>query len=227
MSKERENLGRLYLWKIALNRINELLSLRRRIDRFCNTGRPQNITKLYDSERIRLKTGLRLEGEALDNFEDKHGSLFPDIHDVQLIDELITEEIIIKFCTIGNGGNGKVGVISKNKKTFWEPILDEIILETFSGDVKEIFSQFIEDARTYRNKHGAHFDQESFSMTHGNKLPNEDGLVYQVGWSNALNTFNWDFISETIPMFNKSLNSYIKKLQQEADRSDLEDSSNT
>lgn len=227
MSKERETLGRLYLWKIALNRINELLALRRRIDRFCNTGRPQNITELYDSERIRLKTGLRLEDEALDNFEDKHGSLFPDIHDVQLIDELITEEIIIKFCTIVNAGNGKVGVVSENKKAFWKPILDEIIGEAFSDDVKESFNQFVEKARTYRNKHGAHFDQESFSMTHGNKLPNEDGLVYQVGWSNALDTFNWDFISKTMPMFNKSLNSYIKKLQQEADSSDLVGSSNT
>jgi hypothetical protein len=216
MSRDKETLGRLYLWKIALDRITELLALRQRVDRFCNTGRPQNITELYDNERERLGVGLRLEGEALDNFEEKHGSLFPDIHDIQLIDELIAEEIIIKFCTIINVGNGKVGIIADNRKPFWLPILDEIILEAFSEDVKDSFYQFIEDARTYRNKHGAHFDQESFNMTHGDKRQNENGLVYHVGWSNALFTFDWDFIGETIPDLNKALNSYIKKLQQQA-----------
>ena len=67
------------------------------------------------------------------------GLYFPDIHDVQLIDELITEEIIIKFCTIVNDGNGKAGVISPNNKSFRKPILDEIILEAFSGAVKDDF----------------------------------------------------------------------------------------
>ncbi|TLF47924.1 hypothetical protein FEI13_14325 [Halomonas urmiana] len=213
-----ETLGRLYLWQIALNRITDLLALRKRVDRFCNTGRPQGITELYDQERMRLKTGLRLEGEALDNFEDKHGSLFPDIHDIQLIDELITEEVIIKFCTIINDGNGKTGIISPNNRLFRKPILDEIILEEFSGDVKDKFYKFIEDARSYRNKHGAHFDQDSFRMTHGNKMPNEDGVVYSVGWSNALLSFNWDFVDETIPIFKKSLNNYVKKLQKEAEK---------
>lgn len=224
MSSKRETLGRLYLWQIALNRINDLLALRLRVDRFCNTGRPNNITELYDEERARLKIGLRLEGELLDNFEDKHGSLFPDIHDVHLIDELITEEIIIKFCTIFNDGYGKTGVISGNKKIFWESILNEVISEAFSGDVKQSFYQFIEKSRTYRNQQGAHFDQRSFNMTHGNKLPNEDGLVYQVGWSSALLSFNWDFVAETIPKFNKSLNGHIKKLQQETERRELEGS---
>ncbi|MFQ1741671.1 hypothetical protein ACK38Q_02960 [Aeromonas veronii] len=116
MSSEKETLGRLYLWQVALNRISDLLALKLRVDRFCNSGRPQNITLLYDEERARLKIGLRLEGAELDNFEDKHGSLFPDIHDIHLIGELITEEIIIKFCTIFNDGYGKVGVISGNKK---------------------------------------------------------------------------------------------------------------
>ena len=218
MSIVTETLGRLYLWQIALSRIIDLLALRQRVDRFCGTGRPQDITGLYDSERIRLKTVLRLDGEALDNFEGKHGSLFPDIHDVQLIDELITEEIIIKFCTIFNHGHGKAGVVSANKKAFWEPILDEIILEAFSDDVKDNFYQFIEDAKTYRDKHRAHFDQESFSMTHGNKKPNEDGVICHVGWSNALSTFNWGFVGETIPMLNGSLNNYIKKLRKEAER---------
>jgi len=227
MSSEREALGRLYLWEIALNRINDLLALRLRVDRFCNTGRPHNITELYDKERARLKTGLRLEGEGLDNFEDKHGSLFPDIHDVHLIDELITEEIIIKFCTVFNVGYGKIGVMSGNKKTFWEPILDEVISKAFSGDVKKSFYQFIEKAKTYRDQQGAHFDQKSFNMTHGNKQSNEDGLVYHVGWSSALLSFNWDFVAETIPKFNKSLNGYIKKLQQESDIRELEGSSNT
>ena len=66
---EKETLGRLYLWEVALNRINDLLALRQRVDRFCDSGRPQNITELYDEERARLKIGLRLEGEALDTFE--------------------------------------------------------------------------------------------------------------------------------------------------------------
>ena len=218
MSNERETLGRLYLWQVALSRINDLLELRLRVERFCNTGRPQNITELYDKERARLKTGLRLEGEVLDSFEDEHGSLFPDIHDVHLIDELITEEIIIKFCTIFNGGYGRTGVISNNSKAFREPILDEVISEAFSEDLKESFYEFIEKARVYRNQQGAHFDHGNFNMTHGNKLPNEDGLVYSVGWNSALLSFNWDFVAETIPKFNRSLNDYVKKLQQESDR---------
>lgn len=216
MSIAKEKLGRLYLWQIALNRIINLLALRQRVDRFCNTGRPQHITELYDNERRRLRTGLRLEGEELNNFEEKHGSLFPDIHDVQLIEELITEEIIIKFCTIFNEGYGKAGIIAANNKKFRDPILDEIILEAFSGDIKENFYQFIDDAKAYRDKYGAHFDQESFRMTHGNKNPNEDGVIYSVGWSNALFTFNWDFVRDVIPTLNNSLNSYIKKLQKEA-----------
>lgn len=226
MSSERETLGRLYLWQVALDRISDLLALRQRVDRFCNTGRPRNITELYDNERARLKTGLRLEGEALDNFENEHGSLFPDIHDVHLIDELITEEIIIKFCTIFNSGYGRTGVVSNNNKIFWVPILDEVISEAFSGDVKEKFYEFIEKAKIYRNQQGAHFDQESFSVTHGNKLPNEDGLIYSVGWSSALLEFNWDFIAEAFPKFNKSLNNYIKRLQKESDGLDFESGSN-
>lgn len=213
----KETLGRLYLWQIALNRIIDLLALRQRVDRFCNTGRPQHITELYDNERRRLKTGLRLDGEALNSFEEKHGSLFPDIHDIQIIVELITEEIIIKFCTIVNDGHGKAGIIAANKKPFWEPILDEIILEAFSDDIKVKFYKFIEDAKAYRNKHGAHFDQESFMMSHGDKKTDEDGIIYSVGWSSALLTFNWDFVNSAIPMFNKSLNCYIKKLQKEAE----------
>ncbi|WP_024873580.1 hypothetical protein [Tolumonas lignilytica] len=216
MSQDKETLGRLYLWELALNRIIELLALRQRIDRFYNTGRPQKITELYDNERERLGIRLRLESEALDNFEEKHGSLFPDIHDIQLINELIAEEIIIKFCTIINMGNGKAGLIADNKKTFWLPILDKIILDAFSEDVKDRFYQFIEAAKEYRNKQAAHFDHESFNMTHGNKQPNENGLVYHLGWSNALFTFDWEFIGETIPMFNKSLNSFINELQQQA-----------
>jgi len=214
MSSEKEALGRLYLWQVALSRISDLLELRLRVDRFCNTGRPKNITELYDKERERLKTGLRLEGEALDSFENEHGSLFPDIHDVQLIDELIAEEIIIKFCTIFNEGYGKPGVISKNNKAFWEPIIDELIAEAFSGDTKQRFYDFIEQARAYRNEQGAHFDQVSFNMTHGDKLPSEDGLVYSVGWNNALLSFDWDFVAENIPKFKKSLNDYVKNLQQ-------------
>jgi hypothetical protein len=216
VSSEKEVLGRLYLWQIALHRISDLLALRLRLDRFCNSGRPQSITELYDEERARLKTGLRLEGEVLDNFEDKHGSLFPDIHDVHLVDELITEEIIIKFCTISNDGYGKAGVISGNKKTFWEPILDDVISEAFSGDARQSFYQFIEKARAYRNQQGAHFDQQGFDVKHGDKQPDEDGLISHVGWSSALLSFDWDFVAETIPKFNKSLNAYIRKLQQQA-----------
>lgn len=227
MPSEIEALGRLYLWQVALRRINDLLELRLRVDRFCNTGRPQNVTELYDKERERLKIGLRLEGEALDNFENKHGSLFPDIHDIHLIDELITEEIIIKFCTIFNEGYGSAGVISHNKKAFWEPILNKLISEAFSDDLKEKFHEFIEKARAYRNQQGAHFDQVSFNMTHGNKLPDEDGLVYSVGWNSALLSFNWDYVAETIPKFNRALNDYIKKLQQESDRFELENGSST
>ncbi|WP_209437163.1 hypothetical protein [Pseudomonas batumici] len=212
----KETLGRLYLWQIALNRIIDLLAFRQRVDRFCNTGRPLHITELYDNERKRLKTGLRLGGEALNSFEEEHGSLFPDIHDIQLIDELITEEIIIKLCTIFNDGYGKAGVIATNKKPFWEPILDEIILEAFSGDIKVKFDEFIEAAKAYRNKHGAHFDQESFIMTHGDKKLDEDGIIYSVGWSSALLNFDWGFVSDTIPVFNESLSDYIKKLQKEA-----------
>ncbi|WP_397452053.1 hypothetical protein [Pseudomonas sp. NA-150] len=212
----KETLGRLYLWQIALSRIIDLLALKERVGRFCNTGRPLHITEFYDNERRRLKTGLRLDGAALKSFEEEHGSLFPDIHDVQLVDELISEEIIIKFCTIFNDGHGKSGVIAANKKPFWEPILDEIIAEAFSGNIRVKFNKFIEDARGYRNKHGAHFDQESFIMTHGNKKIDEDGVIYSVGWSNALLSFDWGFVNETIPAFNKSLNAYIKKLQKAA-----------
>ncbi|MGC7839621.1 hypothetical protein ACPZMI_14305 [Pseudomonas wayambapalatensis] len=212
----KESLGRLYLWRIALDRITDLLALRQRVNRFCSTGRPLRITELYDDERRRLKTGLRLEGEALDNFERGNGSLFPDIHDIQLFDELITEEIIIKFCTIFNDGYGKVGSISANKKTFWKPILDVIISEAFSGDVKDKFVGFVEAAKAYRNKRGAHFDQDSFKVAHGDKKPDEDGIVYSVGWSSALVEFDWDFISDTMPVFCKSLNSYIESLQKKA-----------
>lgn len=212
----KETLGRLYLWQIALNRIIVLLALRQRVDRFCNTGRPLHITELYDNERRRLKTGLQLDEAALSSFEKEHGFLFPDIHDIHLVDELIAEEIIIKFCTLFNDGYGKAGVIATNKKAFWEPILDEVISEAFSGDIKVKFNKFIETAKAYRNKHGAHFDQESFIMTHGNKKLDEDGIIYSVGWSSALLTFNWGLISDTIPILNKSLNDYIKKLQKEA-----------
>ncbi|WP_205869560.1 hypothetical protein [Pseudomonas viridiflava] len=212
----KEILGRLYLWQIALNRIIDLLALRQRVDRFYNTGRPLQITELYDEERVRLRTGLRLEGAELDCFEEKHGFLFPDIHDIQIIDELITEEVIIKLCTIFNGGHGRAGVIAANNKSFWEPILDEIISEAFSGEIKDSFNKFVEDARSYRNKQGAHFDQESFIMRHGNKKPDEDGVVYSVGWSSALVVFNWDFVSDAIPVFSKALDGYIKKLQKEA-----------
>lgn len=208
----KETLGRLYLWQIAINRIIDLLELRQRVDRFCSTGRPLHITELYNNERKRLKTGLRLDGQVLNSFEEEHGSLFPDIHDVQLIDELITEEIIIKFCTIFNDGYGKAGVIAANKKLFWEPILDEIILEAFSGDIKVKFNEFVETAKAYRNKHGAHFDHESFIVTHGDKKFNEDGVIYSVGWSSVLLNFDWGFVNDTIPVFNKFLNDYIKKL---------------
>lgn len=216
MSSEKETLGRLYLWQVALDRIRDLLALRLRVDRFCDSGRPQNITELYDEERVRRKTGLRLEGEALDNFESKHGSLFPDIHDVHLIDELITEEIIIKLCTIFNSGFGKVDIIAGNKKTFWEPILDEVISDAFSEDIRKDFCKFIEQAKAYRDQQGAHFDQQSFYVKHGDKKPDEDGLISHVGWSSALLSFDWDFVAETIPQFYRSLNVYVKKLQQQA-----------
>lgn len=212
----KETLGRLYLWQIAINRIINLLELKKRVDRFCNSGRPLHITELYDEERRRLKTGLRLDEEALNSFEEKHGSLFPDIHDVQFIYELITEEIIIKFSTIFNDGYGKAGIIAGNKKKFWEPIIEEIVLEAFSSDIKVKFNKFIEDARAYRDKHGAHFDHESFNMTHGSKKLDEDGVIYSVGWSSALMTFNWEFVSENLPVFSRSLDGYIKKLQKEA-----------
>lgn len=227
MSSEIETLGRLYLWQVALDKINELLALRQRVDRFCNTGRPKNITELYDNERERLKTGMRLEGEALDNFENEHGSLFPDIHDVHLIDELITEEIIIKFCTIINSGYGREGFVSANNKKFWEPILDEVISVAFSGDAKELFYEFIGNARAYRNQQGAHFDEGSFNIIHGNKLPSEDGVVYSLGWNSALLSFNWDFVAEAIPKFNKSLNDYIDKILLKSDRFELKGSSKT
>ncbi|MBH3344257.1 hypothetical protein I5O09_10915 [Pseudomonas parafulva] len=211
----KETLGRLYLWKVALDRVVELLALMKRVDRFCNTGKPLQITDLYDAERRRLETGLRLEGEDLDNFEKIHGQVFPDIHDIQLIDELLTEEIIIKFCTIFNDGYGKIGEIAKNSKAFREPIICEIISEAFSGDTKSDFIKFIEQARAYRDKHGAHFDQESFIVTHGNTKKGEDGIIYGVGWSSTLLTFDWNFANDTLPAFTKALNCYIQRLQKE------------
>ncbi|WP_221178350.1 hypothetical protein [Pseudomonas protegens] len=212
----KETLGRLYLWQIAINRTIDLLALRQRVDRFCKTGRPLHITELYDKERRRLNTGLRLDHDALNIFEKEHGSLFPDIHDIQLFEELITEEIIIKFCTIFNSGYGKEEIIASNTKKFWGPIVDEILLEAFSDEIKIKFNEFIEDAKAYRDSHGAHFDQSSFNMTHGNKKPDEDGLIYRAGWSSALLSFNWNFINDTLPLFSKSLNAYIRKLQKEA-----------
>lgn len=212
----KETLGRLYLWQVALGRVIDLLALRQRVDRFCNTGRPLQITELYNKERIRLKTGLRLDGEELDSFEKEHGSAFPDIHDIHVIEELITEEIIIKFCTIFNGGYGRAGAIAGNNKEFWMPIIEEVVSEAFSGEVKVNFNKFIEDAKAYRDKQGAHFDQESFAMTHGSKNPDEDGVIYSVGWSSALLTFDWAFVSETLPDFSNCLNNYIKRLQKEA-----------
>jgi hypothetical protein len=212
----KETLGRLYLWQIAVSRIIDLLALMQRVDRFCSTGRPQKVTELYDQERRRLKTGLRLEGEALDKFEAEHGSLFPDAHDVHLIDELITEEIIIKLCTIFNSGWGKPGVIAGNNKTFWGPIVAEVISEAFSGDVKLKFHDFLEGAKEYRDKHGAHFDHVSFNLSHGVKEKGEDGVIYRVGWTSALLTFDWRFVSETFPVFAKALNSYITRLQRDA-----------
>lgn len=212
----KEKLGRLYLWQIAINRIIELLELRNRVDRFNKTGRPLFITEAYDKERLRLKTGLRLAGEELNKFEKEYGSLFPEILDIQLINELITEEIIIKFCTIFNEGHGKEGLVASNKKFFWRPIISDIISDAFTDEIKVKFNEFIDNAKAYRDKHGAHFDQESFIVKHGNIRPNEDGIIYSVGWSNALLTFNWDFISETIPVFNASLILYIRKLQEEA-----------
>lgn len=163
-----------------------------------------------------MKTGLRLDGEALKNFEEKHGSLFPDIHDIQLINELLTEEIIIKFCTIFNDGHGKEGVAANNNRPFREPILEGLILESFSDEIKFKFHDFIKSAKAYRNKHGAHFDQDSFNITHGDKKTGEDGLIYSIGWSSALLSFDWDFVSHIIPIFSSSLNNHIKKLQKEA-----------
>lgn len=212
----KETLGRLYLWQIALGRIVDLLALRQRVDRFCSTGRPKSITELYDKERRRLQTGLRLEGEALDNFEAKHGSLFPDAHDIHLIDELIAEEVIIKLCTIFNAGWGKPGVIAGNKKGFWEPIVAEVVSEAFSGDRKVKFDEFLESAKAYRDKRGAHFDQDSFVMTHGTKDVGEDGVIYSVGWNSALLVFDWEYVSDALPVFAKALNSYIQKLQRDA-----------
>lgn len=212
----KEILGRLYLWQIALNRIIDLLEFKQRVDRFCNTGRPMHITEQYDKERKRLQTGLRLDDKALNSFENKHGSLFPDIHDIHLIDELLTEEIIIKFCTIFNDGHGKAGIIAANNGAFREPILDEIILEAFPDEIKFKFNDFIKSAKAYRNKHGAHFDQDSFTMTHGDKKLGEDGVIYSVGWNSALLSFDWDFVSNTIPIFNSALNNHIKKLQKKA-----------
>ena len=212
----KEALGRLYLWQLALNRVIDLLALRQRVDRFCNTGRPMRITELYDEERRRLKTGLRLEGDELENFENANGSLFPDIHDIQMIDELIAEEVIVKFCTIFNSGYGRPGVIARNNKGFWEPIIGEVIEEAFSGDVRVKFIKFIEDAKAYRDKYGAHFDHESFTMTHGSKKPDEDGVVYSVGWSSALLKFDWDFAGAYLPIFSKVLNCHVQKLQKEA-----------
>ena len=216
MSFEKETLGRLYLWQVALDRINNLLELRKRVERFCGSGRPQSITERYDEERERLKVGVRLEGEALDSFENKHGSLFPDVHDVHIISELLTEEIIIKFCTIFNDGYGRVGVIAGNKKSFWEPILDDVISEAFPDDARLDFDQFIKQAKSYRDKQGAHFDQSSFFVKHGDKQPHEDGVISSVGWTSALLSFDWNYISEAIPQFSKFLNVHIRKLQRQA-----------
>ncbi|MEG2533701.1 MAG: hypothetical protein RSB04_11880 [Gordonibacter sp.] len=107
-------------------------------------------------------------------------------------------------------------MIAGNKKEFWSPIIDEIVSEAFSAEVKVDFNNFIENAKSYRNKHGAHFDQESFVMMHGSKRPDEDGVVYSIGWNSALLTFNWVFVDDTLPAFSKSLNNYIEKLQKEA-----------
>lgn len=216
MSIEKETLGRLYLWQVALNRINDLLEFRKRVERFCSSGRPHSITELYDEERARLKIGTRLDGEVLDNFENKHGSLFPDIHDVHIISELLTEEIIIKFCTIFNDGYGRVGVVAGNRKTFWEPILDDVISGAFPDDTRQDFEQFIKQAKLYRDKQGAHFDQSSFFVKHGDKQPHEDGMVSHVGWTSALLSFDWDYVGDAIPKFSKSLNSHIRKLQRQA-----------
>jgi len=215
MIMKAETLGRLYLWQVAFRRIISLLELKQRIDRFYNSGKPKAITELYDRERKRLKVGLRLEGEVLNNFEDKHGTIFPDIHDIQLFDELITEEVIIKFCTIYNPGYGKPGVIANNAQKFSGPILNEIISKAFSGEVKANFHNFMEKAKTYRDQVGAHFDQEGFNMKHGNKKPYDDGIIYQVDWNTALQTFDWEFLNETIPLLHKALNDYIKILRTE------------
>ncbi|HBC3854304.1 hypothetical protein P3568_22730 [Vibrio parahaemolyticus] len=90
-----------------------------------------------------------------------------------------------------------------------------MISDAFSGDLRQDFYKFIEQAKAYRDQQGAHFDQQSFYVKHGDKQPGEDGLIYHVGWSSALLIFDWDFIAETIPQFNRSLNAYIKKLQQQ------------
>ena len=129
---------------------------------------------------------------------------------------MITEEIIIKLCTIFNAGWGEPGVIAGNKKEFWEPIIDVVVSDAFSGDLKIKFNEFLGKAKVYRNTHGAHFDQDSFIVTHGAKKPDEDGLIYSVGWSSALLTFDWDFVSETIPVFAKALGSYVRKIQKDA-----------
>lgn len=219
-----ETLGRLYLWQLALKRIIELLEFRKKVDRFYKSGRPKNMTEEYNKERARLKTGLHLKGKELDNFEEKHGFLFPDIHDIQIIDELTTEEIIIKFCTIFNNGNGKTGIASANKKDFWRPILDDIISSTFPEDTKEDFYKLIEQAKRYRDKRGAHFDEESFKINHGNKKPHEDGIIYSIGWSSALFEFDWNFVAETIPLLSNSLNKHIQKLQSEKNHREQDNS---
>lgn len=215
MNDKKEILGRLYLWKVAIDRVFELLKFKEKFERFNKTGRPKYIRDLYDEERERLNNWLELEGEELDNFEEKNGSLFPDLIDINIIGELVTEEIIIKFCTIFNTGYGKSGTVAKNTKYFYPPIIDTIVLEAFSGDVKDKFKKFIDDAIEYRDKQAAHFDEVSFGVEHGNKQSNEDGLIYRIGWSNALLIFDWDFVSDTIPIFRKSLNIYIEKLQKE------------
>lgn len=215
MNDIKETLGRLYLWKIALERVFQLLEFRRKIERFNKTGRPRYIRDLYDKERGRLNNWLELEGEELNNFEEKNVSLFPDILDIALIEELITEEIIIKLCTIFNTGNGKLGVVAENSRTFRSPIMKEILSQAFSVEVKDKFENFIHAAKAYRDGQAAHFDELSFNVIHGDKKPNEDGFISGVGWSNASLMFDWDFIGETIPLFKNSLRIYIEKLQKE------------
>lgn len=216
MSDIQETLGRLYLWENAIDRVSKLLKFREKIERFCKTGRPEYIRSLYDEERSRLNNWLELEGEELKIFEEKNGSLFPDALDIGLIEELITEEIIIKFCTIFNDGNGKSGIVAANTRNFRSPIMDEIYSQAFSVEVKDKFKKFILAAKAYRDEQAAHFDEASFNVVHGNKQPNEDGLVYGLGWDNALLRFDWDFIRDTIPAFRNSLKGYINTLQKEA-----------